>query len=50
MQHGMMPLMWAAIEGNEDVAKLLINYRAKIDVLNQVSIDTVRNPNPMLNP
>ena len=36
----MTPLMWAAMEGNEDVAQLLIDYRAKMDSLTQVSIDT----------
>ena len=42
--------MWAAMEGNEDVAKMLIDYNAKVDAVTQVSIYTVRNPNPMLNP
>ena len=50
MQYGMTPLMWAAMEGNEDIAKVLINCRAKMDVLTQVSIYTVRNPNPNLCP
>ena len=50
MQYGMMPLMWAAMEDNKDVAKLLINNSAKMDALTQVSIDTVCNPNPMFNP
>ena len=46
MQYGMTPLMWAAMEGNEDVAKMLIDYNAEVDALTQVSIYTVRNPNP----
>ena len=49
MQYGMTPLMWAAMEGNEDMAKVLIDYNAKVDALTQVSIDTVSNPNPMPN-
>ena len=49
MQYGMTPLMWAAMEGNEYMAKLLINYRAKIDAMTQVSIDPLSNPNPMPN-
>ena len=32
--------MWAAIEGNKGMAKALIDCRAKMDSLTQVSIDT----------
>ena len=46
MQYGMTPLMWAAMEGNEDVAELLIDYNAQVDARTQVSIYAVRNPNP----
>ena len=34
------------MEGNEDVAKMLIDYNAEVDALAQVSIYTVRNANP----
>ena len=49
MQYGMTPLMWAAMEGNVHMAKLLISCRAKIDALTQVSIDPLSNPNAMPN-
>ena len=41
LQHGTSPLMWAAVSDDIDVAKTLINHKARINARNKVSDGSV---------
>ena len=45
LQYGVTPLMWAAIEGNVDMARVLINHKAKVDALTKVRPYPIPRPN-----
>ena len=44
LQDGMTPLMWAAMKGHENLARMLIEHNAKVDAINDVRISQCATP------